>query len=175
MLSIKPITAQSKELVQIEELYRSAFPDHERKPLYPLLQDTSGCSEIISFYDKNLFCGFACLLNQRDLTHIIYFAIDDRLRKKGYGSAALTAMHDMKPFNRIIVDIEIENKQAANHEQRRRRKAFYLRNGYVESGVKYGWQSELYEILVLGGTISNKEFYTFWKNISFKNVKLSNY
>lgn len=175
MLSIKPITEQSKELIQIEEIYRRAFPANERKPLSPLLQDASGCSEIISFYDNALFCGFACLLTQKDLTHIIYFAIDDHLRGKGYGCAALTAMHEMKPNNRVIVDIEVEHIHALNNEQRRKRKAFYLRNGYIESGVEYNWQEESYEILVYGGTISKKEFFSFWKNVAFKNMKLSNY
>lgn len=175
MLRTKLITEQSNELAQIEEIYRNAFPDNERKPLSPLLQDTSGCSEVISFYDKDLFCGFACLLTQRDITHIIYFAIDDHLRGKGYGSAALTAMHEMKPLNRIIVDIETEKKLAFNNQQRRKRKQFYLRSGYIESGVKYNWRKESYEILVYGGTISKQEFDSFWKDISFRNAEMSKY
>jgi len=175
MLSIKHITEHSKELVQIEELYQRSFPENERRPLAPLLQDTSGSSEVISFYDNTLFCGFACLLTQQNITHIIYFAIDDNLRGKGYGSAALTAMRELKPVNRIIVDIEMEEKYSLNNEQRKKRKTFYLRNGYIESGVEYGWRQESYEILVYGGTISKKEFHSFWKNVSFKNIKLSKY
>lgn len=175
MISIKHITEQSKELVQIEELYQRAFPDNERRPMAPLLQDTSGSSEVITFYDGELFCGFACLLTQGDITHIIYFAIKDNMRRKGYGSAALRAMREMKPANRIIVDIEAEKKHALNNEQRRKRKAFYLRSGYIESGVEYSWQKESYEILAYGGTISKQEFHSFWRNISFKNIKLSKY
>lgn len=175
MLNIKHITEQSKELVQIEKLYQNAFPDNERKPLASLIQDTSGSSEVISFFDEGLFCGFACLLTQQDITHIIYFAIEDKIRGKGYGSAALTAVSEMRPVNRIIVDIESVNKHALNNDQRRKRKTFYLRNGYTESGVEYGWQKESYEILVLGGNISKKEFHSFWKNICFKNIKLSQY
>lgn len=175
MLSIKHITEYAKELLQIEELYQRSFPENERRPLAPLLEDTSGSSEVIAFYDNTLFCGFACLLTQQDITHIIYFAIDDNLRGKGYGSAALTAMSEMKPANRIIVDIEMEEDHSLNNEQRKKRKIFYLRNGYTESEVKFSWRQESYEILVYGGTISKKEFNSFWKNVAFKNIKLSKY
>jgi GNAT superfamily N-acetyltransferase len=175
MLIIKRITEQSEELPQIESLYERAFPENERRPLAPLLQDTAGNGEVIAFYDDTLFCGFACLLTYRDITHIIYFAIDDALRGKGYGSAALTAMRERKAGNRIIVDIEVEQMNASNNVQRKKRKDFYLRNGYVESGVKYNWRHEYYEILVCGGMLTKKDFHSFWKNIYFKNGKLSRY
>lgn len=172
MLSIKHITEKSKELVQIESLYQRAFPDNEKRPLSPLLQDLSESSEVIAFYDNNLFCGFACLLTYRDITHIIYFAIEDTLRGKGYGSAALKAVSDMKKGKRIIVDIEVKKENAFNNEQRIKRKYFYLHNGYTESGVKYNWRHESYEILVRGGTLSKKDFQDFWENISFNNNDL---
>lgn len=175
MLIIQPITEQSKELIQIETLYQHAFPDNERRPLAPLLPNTSGHSEVIAFYDNTLFCGFACLLTYKDITHIIYFAIDDALRGKGYGSQALTAIHKAKPGNRIIVDIETENNYADNIEQRQKRKHFYLRNGYIESEVSYNWRDESYEILIYGGVLLEKEFDSFWENISQENNKLSQY
>ena len=109
--------------------------------------------------------GFACLLTIGDLTHIIYFAMDERLRGQGYGSVALAALHALKPQNRIIADIEQELPEAANNEQRRKRKSFYLRNGYVESGVELNWRKEAYEILVYGGTLTPKEFKAFWVNV----------
>ncbi|MDD3174181.1 MAG: GNAT family N-acetyltransferase [Herbinix sp.] len=175
MLITKHITEQSKELTQIEILYQRSFPDNERRPLAPLLRDSSDNSEVIAFYDGTIFCGFACLLTYQDITHIIYFCIDDTLRGKGYGSEALAAMREMKSGNRIIVDIEIENEHALNNEQRIIRKKFYLRNGYIESDVKYRWRNESYEILVCGGIISKKEFHSFWKSIDLINNKLSIY
>lgn len=175
MLTIKHITEQSEELIQIESLYERAFPENERRPLAPLFQDKSGNSEVIAFYDDTLFCGFACLLTYLDISHIIYFSTEDALRGKGYGSAALTLMSEMKGKNRVIVDIEVEKNDVSNNEQRKKRKDFYLKNGYTESKIKYNWRHESYEILVYGGVLSKKDFNNFWKNIYFKNNALSKY
>ena len=49
-----------------------------------------------------------------------------------------------------------------NEPQRHLRRAFYLRNGYTPSEVRYIWQGEQYEILVSSGTITNTEFENFW-------------
>jgi hypothetical protein len=43
----------------------------------------------------------------------------------------------------------------------KKRKAFYIRNGYTVSGVSYIWRQESYEILVNGGELSEKEFEGF--------------
>ncbi len=44
---------------------------------------------MLGFFDGEVFCGFASLLTYGDLTQILYFAIEDSLRGKGYGLQAL--------------------------------------------------------------------------------------
>lgn len=174
-LSIKPIKEHSKELFRIEKLYQSAFPDKERRPLEPLLCDDTGHGEVIAFYDGSVFCGFACLLNCEDISHIIYFAIEDTLRGKGYGTAAISAMAEIKKGKRILVDIEAENEQEPNNAQRHKRKQFYLRNGFCETEVNYRWRKESYEILSHGGRVSTEEFWDFWEQINLDSDALSIY
>ena len=65
------ITKDSANINQINELYEFSFPENERRPLSPMLDDTSGFAEILAYYDADQFVGFACILNIRDISHII--------------------------------------------------------------------------------------------------------
>lgn len=166
MLKAIKITSQSSDLDKVEELYVKAFPENERSPLMLLLDDESNCSEIFAFYDNEIFCGFISLLTHDDISHIIYFAVDENLRGKGYGGEALRLLKDIKPQNRIIADIEVATAVAPNNAQRSKRKQFYYKNGYASSGVSYAWRNEAYEILIDGGSLSEKEFWDFWEAVS---------
>ena len=165
MLTIKSVTSETKNLAEIQRLYEDAFPKNERHPLRNLLTTPNSPAETMALYDGELFCGFAVLLNGRDISHIIYFAIEESLRGKGYGSAALQVLHEYKTGRRIMVDIELESPSAPNNEQRRKRKQFYLRNGYAMTSIQYRWQREDYEILAYGGDISEEEYDDFWEQL----------
>jgi hypothetical protein len=40
-----------------------------------------------------------------------------------------------------------------------------LRNGFGAAPVEYHWQGEHYRLLSAGGTVTDKEFRDFWKEI----------
>ena len=61
--------------------------------------------------------------------------------------------------------MEAENPSAPNNEQRLRRKAFYEKNGYTESGIEYVWRKVPYKILIKNGSITEDEFDAFWDNL----------
>ena len=174
-LRIVQINENFEALSQIKALYISAFPENERRPLMPLIKDKTGHGEVLAFYDDAIFCGFVCLLTNKDICHIIYLAVKDSLRGKGYGSAILTAITELKPNKKIIVDIEVENKHMANNEQRCKRKYFYLHNGFQETEVNYQWRQESYEILSIGGKIAPKDFRAFWEDIYSSSDALTIY
>lgn len=174
-MQIKHITAFSEDLPEIENLYKRAFPPNERKPLKNIVEDSSGVSDMIAFYDRDIFCGFAILLDYKDISHITYFAIEDNLRDEGYGSQALEAIKEVKKGKRIIVDIEMERADAPNSEQRKIRRKFYFRNGYKDTEVVYDWCGDTYEILCYNGTVTTEEFEQFWKGVRAKNKTLEGY
>lgn len=163
MLTLKPLSAASAERAQAEALYISSFPANERRPFASMLDDPKGYHEVFSIQDGDAFCGLICMITCGTICHIIYFAIREALRGKGYGSQVLQTVCHMKPDKRIIVDIERQDPDAANNGQRIRRKGFYLRNGFGETPVKYVWRNESYEILSLGGIVTDKEFDDFWE------------
>jgi len=162
MVRLERVTKQTPELDRINALYQSAFPKNERKPLALFLEEAD-CCDFVAFYEDDMYCGFAILLTWKDITHILYFAIENALREKGYGASALNQLRTLRPGNRFIADIETDNVWSPNHQQRQRRKQFYLRNGYQESGVKYEWQDEQYEVMVAGGTLTLQEDDDFWE------------
>lgn len=175
MITLQKMNEQSKEIKRISECYEKAFPENERKPLEPLLQDKSGCGEVFSFYDENEWIGFACMISSPKVAHIIYLVIDDTLRSKGYGSKVLQLLHETKPQHQFIVDVERVDETANNAVQRIKRNQFYKRNHYQETEVKYNWFEENYEILVSKGTFSTQDFYDFWDFVYEANEVYRNY
>ena len=184
MLQITEIKKGSPFLPQVQALYESAFPANERIPMKQLL-DNKIKREFWAFFNKEdgesgaaentadentaapKFCGFSNSITHGSITNIVYFAVVQELRSRGYGSQILQAIREKHPDSRIVVDIEVEedSKDAEELERRNRRRDFYQRNGFNASPVDYFWQGEHYRLLSAGGTVTDKEFRNFWKEI----------
>ncbi len=183
MLQYFEVTKKSPWLPQVKALYESAFPANERIPIKHLL-DNKIKREFWAFFDKEVggdaatltFCGFSNSISHGDITNIVYFAVVPELRSRGYGSQILQVIREQHPDTCIVVDIEVEedSKDAEELERRNRRRDFYLRNGFGSSPVDYFWQGEHYRLLTAGGTVTEKEFRDFWKEI-LKNVPGAKY
>lgn len=163
MFRTETMTAGHKDYPSVKRLYETAFPAKERVPIRYLENGHQGNGDFIAFYEDDAFCGFFYLLTFGDLTNILFLAVEESLRGQGYGTMALQAILSMKPDNRIILDIEAVDRHADNHGQRLMRRNFYLKNGYTGSGITYRWRGVTYELLIAGGTITEKEFKEFWK------------
>ncbi|WP_458450930.1 GNAT family N-acetyltransferase [Fibrobacter sp.] len=166
MLQYFDVTRDAPWFPQVKALYESAFPANERIPIKHLLDDKIK-REFWAFFDGDLFCGFSNSITHGSITNIVYFAVVPELRSRGYGSKILQAIRRQHPDTRIVVDIEVEedSKDAEELERRNRRREFYTRNGFDSSPVDYVWQGEHYRLLSAGGTVTEKEFRDFWKEI----------
>ena len=171
MKSVK-VTKESEKFQEIERLYRAAFPREERVPMDTLLE-ADGPYDFIACYDGAILCGFYSALTFGDITHILFLAVEEKLRDHGYGSQILAEIGKAYAGNRVILDVEMVDPEADNNEQREQRIAFYLRNGYHHSDISYGWRGVMYEILILDGTISEEEFWNFWDQLD--EVQQNNY
>ena len=166
MLQLFDVTRDAPWFPQVKALYESAFPANERIPIKHLLDDKIK-REFWAFFDGDFFCGFSNSITHGSITNIVYFAVIPELRSRGYGSQILQVIREQHPDTRIVVDIEVEedSKDAEELERRNRRRDFYLRNGFGSSPVDYVWQGEHYRLLTAGGTVTEKEFRNFWKEI----------
>ena len=61
--------------------------------------------------------------------------------------------------------IETQDEQADNAEERRRRKAFYLRNGLKETGLSANVYHTDFEILTPDGELSFQEYVDFLREV----------
>ncbi|MDO3412529.1 GNAT family N-acetyltransferase [Saccharibacillus sp. CPCC 101409] len=158
-LKTETITKNSPSLPAIRSLYESAFPPNEKAPLAILLHKArKDFVDFLAFYDGDVQAGFAYLVAERDLVFLMYLAVEPSLRSKGYGSRILRELRQLYPGSRIVLNIEAQEPGASNAAERRRRKAFYVRNGYSGSGLLVKEFGVLYEALVQGGSVGREEF-----------------
>ena len=130
--------AMEADLQAIKKIYMEAFPLVERAPFSRIIKQwRSGELDILTFREEdNSLIGFSINASEADLVLIDYLAISPAVRGGGYGSKALELMHLYYLGKRIFLIIEHPDMEADNAEQRSKRKRFYLRNGYADSGLR---------------------------------------
>lgn len=154
---------KSKRKQEIKDIYLSAFPKEDRMPFWMMiLMSYLWNTEFLAFYDKNDLCGFVYMATIRRQTFVMFFAVSENLRSKGYGSQILTQLQALYPKNKIVISIEPYDENAEDIELRLRRKKFYLDNGYVETGcfMKLGGKKQ--EIIIKNGVFKIPEFKLFF-------------
>ncbi len=165
--------AQNGRLTQMEELYRAAFPEEERKP-FPLLlslREQGRCDLLAIAGDNGEFLGLTVLLFDGGLALVDYFAVCEGARGQGTGSRVLDLLRERYPDKRIFLEIEQPDPDAENAVQRERRKRFYLRNGCKEANVfarVYGTEMELLQ--VSGKPVSFSEYCALLRQVLGESV-----
>lgn len=158
MLKTKFVNNKLSDLNTVKSLFFTLFPVVERVPFWFLLMKAKkNFVDFLAFYDEEDFAGFVYLITRKNLTLILYIAVNSTMQGKGYGSCILNYVKTLYPGNRFIIDIEAVNAYANNHEQRKKRRAFYIKNGYVPTGFFLIEKTEIYETLTHGGDCSITE------------------
>lgn len=156
--------ATDRQIRKIRKLYVSAFPKSERKPFWLIKRKaTQGKMEILAI-TENGFAGLAIMMFYKDMALLDYFAIDPERRSGGLGSKALKVLSDMYSDRRLFLEIELPDGSDSD-EIKRRRKAFYLRNGLVEANFKADLFGVPMEMLTFGCKISEEEYFGIYKNV----------
>lgn len=158
----------SKRKKEIKRIYTDAFSKKDRMP-FPMMVAMSYLwnTEFLCYYDGNTLCGLIYLATIGRQTFVMFFAVDEKLRSRGYGSQILDYVQKAHPNNKIIITIEpCCDKSAGDLAVRIRRKDFYLRNGYQETGY-YMKLGATQEIIIKNGEFSKPEFQMFFAAYSF--------
>ncbi|WP_448947053.1 NAD(P)H-hydrate epimerase [Lachnoanaerobaculum sp.] len=143
MIRFEKIDENTKNLEDIKQLYMDAFPFEERIPFYIMVSVGNDRGvEFLSIYDDDTWLGFIHTLVGEKLSYIFYFAIDGSLRQSGYGSEIIREYKKMHP--KLLLAIEPIEEDSDNIKQRKKRLAFYEKNGFetldtrvVEMGVEF--------------------------------------
>ena len=151
---------------QLYELYEEAFPEQEKKPLQvmeKLAED--GRMEILAMVEDDEFVGLAVNMLSGNRGLLDYYAIAPEKRNGGYGSRGLEILLAHFEGKKYIFEIETQDAQAENAQDRKRRKAFYLRNGLKETGLFANVYDTDFEILTPDGELSFQEYVDFLRDV----------
>ncbi len=158
----------SKRKQEVKDIYVSSFPKEDRMPFaLMLMMSYLWNTEFLAFYNDKLLCGFVYMATIGKQSYVMFFAVKENLHAKGYGSYILEIIQSMHLNNKIIISIEPCDESTEDYEQRVRRKNFYLKNGYLETGyfMKLGGKKQ--EILIKNGLFNKLQFILFFMLYSF--------
>ena len=149
-LTTKQITADNAGQ-QIRQLYESAFPEDEQIPWKDLMRLVNEMPlDFTAYYDGEDFIGFTIVYPRKQFNWYWYFAVREELRGKGYGQQILTQLIEKYKGQTCVLDMESPTQVCENIEQRRRRHAFYLRNGFRDTNVYRTYSDITMTIMMMG-------------------------
>ena len=157
--------------MDIKRIYFEAFPKRERMP-FPMMVAMSKLwnTHFFSFYDGDIPCGFIYLAFNKKIVFVMFFAVDKCLRSMGYGSSILQQIEKMYPNKKIIISIEPCDNNVSDIELRKKRKLFYMQNGYEETGYMMKLNGVVQEIIIKNGEFIKRELRSFFAFYSFGSM-----
>lgn len=165
-LNIEHITQESRFWDQVNTLAKEAFPPEEYLAPSELVKMAhSDNFDFLALLDGEKFVGFMVVQTCADMAYLFFLAIDAESRGKGYGSRAIETLTAEYPDKTHVVDFEMLNDAAPNKEQREKRRSFYLRNGYQETGLFLSYLGVDYEVLCMGDHFNIDTFKSMMKTI----------
>lgn len=145
----------------IRNLYEEAFPEEEKKP-FERMEELAyqGKMELLALCKEEELLGLVFYLITEKTALLDYFAILPEKRSMGYGGKAVAAVLERFSDRKLIFEIEKQDPLAENAGDRKRRKAFYLRNGLKETGLFANVYHTDFELLTPDGELDFDTYVT---------------
>lgn len=158
-MTIKPIRPHTRAAWKLARINREAFPKLERTPVRSMFSFArQSDTDVLGLYDGEELAGFSVVMKNSSSAYLFYLAIDRKKRGMGYGSQALAALREFYPDHQLILDFEVLDPEADNYGQRLRRKEFYLRNGYSETGFSTYLRGAEFEVVCTPAPLQEESF-----------------
>lgn len=146
-LKIEKIETNYRYWNEINSLSKKSFPIEEYlDPIKLVDMAKEDDFKFLSLVDNDDFIGFMAIKIYKEFTYLFFLTIEESYRCKGYGAKAISLIKEMYPNKKHTVDFEKVNENASNYEQRIKRRKFYLRNGYKETGLYLSYLNVEYEV-----------------------------
>ena len=145
---------------KIKKLYETAFPEDEQIQWDDLMRLVGEMPlDFTAYYDGQVFIGFTIVYPRKSFNWFWYFAVREELRGKGYGQQILTQLIERYKGQPFVLDMESTTQVCDNLEQRKRRQAFYLRNGFRDTHVYRTYNDIIMTIMMRGeGTFTIQDW-----------------
>ena len=136
---LKKLTPDNPDIPALKKLYEEAFPENERTLSMDdilALADQIPCDLLGVYPDEtpDTFVGFFFGLRGEASVYGVYYATLPELRSTGIGRKAFKAILDYYEDMPFWFSYESTYEECDNIEQRERRRSFYLKNGFYETG-----------------------------------------
>lgn len=147
-MELRKIEQTAPDVLKMAALNEEAFPENERVSIYDLYRfGADGSMDMLGIYnDADEFAGFFVIRKFRHFAYIAYFAVCAEKRSQGIGSTALRLLKAYYPGRQIMVDFESAVPESPNYAERIRRRRFYYRNGFFETGWYQFYMETEFEI-----------------------------
>ena len=183
-MKVRQITAANAD-EEIKQLYETAFPEGEQIPWEDLLRLIGEMPlDFTAYYDgdevmgqreqndtcidfaesrqnstEGQFIGFTIVYPRKSFNWYWYFAVREEIRGKGYGQRILTQLIEHYKGQTCVLDMESPTQVCENIDQRKRRHAFYLRNGFRDTNVYRTYNNITMTIMMMGeGTFTMQDW-----------------
>ena len=138
-MNLKKLTLEHRDIPLLNELYIEAFPPNERllsvEEIFGLADKVP--IDILGIYPDETperFAGFFMTFVHEEFVYLMFFATKAEMRSTGIGSKAIKALVEFYSGKPLLFSYESVFEESDNLEQRKRRRAFYQRNGFYETG-----------------------------------------
>jgi len=76
----------------------------------------------------------------------------------------LQHLREIYPNNRIILNLDVQDESARDSEIRKKRKEFYIKNGYTTADYACIFNKNHLDVMTVGGNVTSSEFLSIFKN-----------
>ena len=144
---------------KVNRLFRTAFPKEERPPVFLLyLRRRQGRASFRAIMDGDTFVGLALVTGPKEVQMLLFFAIEEAFRGKGYGSRVLEMLMEEMGDVPFFLCAEPRDDAAPNAQERINRLAFYAANGFHEVGVHVKEAGVPFTVLSPGPAITRRQY-----------------
>lgn len=135
----------------VREIYESNFPDYERTPWGDLFVGKFVKTTKVAYLLDSKVVGMCIYYKENDLIYLIWLVVDKALQGQGIGSKILQTLHQENKNCGIALNIENPNDaKCKDKDVRVRREKFYVKNGFIHSGIVFDCFNEEWTPVCLG-------------------------
>lgn len=155
-LSTRKIRPDGEGTEQMRMLYTASYGGRKTIPFDDLVAVSDRC-DLIGLYDGDVFVGFFFTLRHKGVDIVLYMAIVEHLRRKGYGTQAVRIASRVYEGDRIVLLPDAPGVGDRLQNTRYTVIRYLDTLGFEDALYRYHFLNYDYQVLCYGGTVSKDE------------------
>lgn len=133
MITLRKLTDNNPDILLARELYHATFAASERDHLTSLLKhEPTTLTGIYTGENAQQFAGFCIAAEDENMVYLHYVAIGKEMLAAGRGREVLQALMERFGNKMVMLTNELPPRPGEGDAQGKRRREFYLQNGFHE-------------------------------------------